>query len=450
MYEQYFQLTKTPFRFSSEPELFFFGNSHKNALTCLRAAMSNRKAVITLFGLPGTGKTTLVQKAINELIASDTLVYRISRAFTGDVRACIISELCDRLNFSISNNKSSDYVVDFFTLIRKADRNILLIIDESQILSLDEWDFIHQIAAHDDNSDVLIKLVLIGHAQARNVVHFEDAAEQSNFVISHCELNPLSIEETQVYVEHRLSNCGWVDDPSFSKELYEFAFSLTRGIPRQINAFFDRLLQFMEFDKLHALTADDIGRFSIELHRDLSSDQDKTPDESEILTRLIIDETNSSSTPGLSGGKDNISISDSSKNIENNISINFSTLNEKIIAETGKIAKAVSAESGLIDKSTVDKDKVTKTQDKVQISGLSSMQVPQNEDLEIDDPLDAKARIEQINMGLSEGFFGKTKLLGKVIGLGKGSEKNVKIPEDSVEKISQDIKKKEELRKEEA
>ena len=159
MYEQFFQLTKTPFRFNSEPQLFFFGESHKNAMSCLRTAMHNNRAVITLFGLPGTGKTTLVQKAINELIASDTLVYRISRATSSDVKTSIISEICDRLEFDVTQDKHQS-VDGLFRLMQEAAKNVLLIIDESQMLSSGELDFIHEIASIDDGFDSAIKLIL--------------------------------------------------------------------------------------------------------------------------------------------------------------------------------------------------------------------------------------------------------------------------------------------------
>ena len=62
-------------------------------------------------------------------------------------------------------------------------------------------------------------------------------------VIAACHIGPMSQEETQAYIEHRLKCAGYSRSARlFDSGAYEAIFEASGGIPRRINSVCDRLL----------------------------------------------------------------------------------------------------------------------------------------------------------------------------------------------------------------
>src|SRR5258705_5005202 len=64
MYLNYYGLREPPFELTSNPKYLFFTEQHREALSVLEYGLSSAKAVTVLVGDAGTGKTTLLQAAL--------------------------------------------------------------------------------------------------------------------------------------------------------------------------------------------------------------------------------------------------------------------------------------------------------------------------------------------------------------------------------------------------
>jgi general secretion pathway protein A len=64
MYLNYYGFREAPFELTSNPKYLFFTEQHREALTVLEYGLSSAKAVTVLIGDAGTGKTTLLQAAL--------------------------------------------------------------------------------------------------------------------------------------------------------------------------------------------------------------------------------------------------------------------------------------------------------------------------------------------------------------------------------------------------
>jgi len=64
MYLNYYGLREPPFELTSNPNYLFFTEQHREALSVLEYGLSSAKAVTVLVGDAGTGKTTLLQAAL--------------------------------------------------------------------------------------------------------------------------------------------------------------------------------------------------------------------------------------------------------------------------------------------------------------------------------------------------------------------------------------------------
>src|SRR5262249_55669043 len=77
-------------------------------------------------------------------------------------------------------------------------------------------------------------------------------------VIASYHLGPLDRNETQGYIEHRLSHVGWKGDPQIEPAAYDAIFAFTAGIPRRVNLVCNRLMLAGFIGEMHVLTADDV------------------------------------------------------------------------------------------------------------------------------------------------------------------------------------------------
>ena len=77
-------------------------------------------------------------------------------------------------------------------------------------------------------------------------------------IIASFHLDPLSPEEVQEYIFHRLRLCGWNDNPHFDEGVFGRIFEHTSGVPRRINKLCDRLLLHGSIEELREIGIQDI------------------------------------------------------------------------------------------------------------------------------------------------------------------------------------------------
>lgn len=70
MYEEFFGLRERPFELTPDPRFLMLTARHREALCNLQYGMAARKGITVLVGEAGTGKTTLVRRALQKLEGS--------------------------------------------------------------------------------------------------------------------------------------------------------------------------------------------------------------------------------------------------------------------------------------------------------------------------------------------------------------------------------------------
>src|SRR4051794_32146994 len=69
MYTTFFGLQSLPFNLTPDPAFLFLPSKHREALAGLTYAILERKGFVVLTGDAGTGKTTLLNRALDQLPA---------------------------------------------------------------------------------------------------------------------------------------------------------------------------------------------------------------------------------------------------------------------------------------------------------------------------------------------------------------------------------------------
>lgn len=241
MYLTHFGLNQMPFQISPNPKFLWLGEKHKEALSVLKYGVINNQGVLLLTGDVGTGKTTLINALVNSL-GSETYFINVS-----DPRL-------DKLDFFKLIARSFglegklvtklDFIMSFKSFLNKAYENqkkVLLIIDESQKLSLDSLEEIRLLSNIERQDSKLLNIFFVGQNEFNDtLIRPECRALRQRITIVH-SISPLNQNETVEYVKYRLSVAG-SEREIFTEKALSKIYSFSKGYPRLINTVCDRAM----------------------------------------------------------------------------------------------------------------------------------------------------------------------------------------------------------------
>jgi general secretion pathway protein A len=120
-------------------------------------------------------------------------------------------------------------------------RRIIVIVDEAQNLSAEVLEQVRLLTNLETPTQKLLQIILIGQPELRELLDRNELRQLAQRITGRYHLKPLSREETQGYVRHRLRVAGAAGEIFTSGALRE-VHRLSAGIPRVINVSCDRAL----------------------------------------------------------------------------------------------------------------------------------------------------------------------------------------------------------------
>ena len=266
MYESYWQLENRPFEHKSDERFHFAAQSQRGALLKLRYVLENRRGAALLAGESGLGKTFLVQKLFAEL--DDHLFPRVHIVFPQMPPDQLLTYLADQLTgqhspLTATIDQSVRRIVKSLSDNAEAGKHALIAIDESHLLSSSHsLEAIRLLMNFERAGQALATFLLTGQTGLVLSVRRSPALDERIAVT--CILNRLTADETQLYIEHRLSAAG-AKRAIFEPSAIETIQQLTSGIPRRINRLCDLALLVGYGEELRTITGDHIESIHDEL-----------------------------------------------------------------------------------------------------------------------------------------------------------------------------------------
>jgi len=243
MYLKHFDLSERPFSITPDPRFLYMSARHREALAHLLYGLGEGGGFVQLTGEVGTGKTTICRCLLEQVPENVDIAMVLNPKVTAME---LIATVCDELGVSYPPACSSikglvdilnRYLLDAFA----RGRRTVLIIDEAQNLSADVLEQVRLLTNLETATRKLLQIILIGQPELRTLLARDDMRQLSQRVTARYHLEPISREETDAYIRHRLQICG-ASKTIFDKRAVDRIHELSGGIPRLINVLCDRAL----------------------------------------------------------------------------------------------------------------------------------------------------------------------------------------------------------------
>lgn len=243
MYLKYFDLSERPFSITPDPRFLYMSARHREALAHLLYGLGEGGGFVQLTGEVGTGKTTICRCLLEQVPDNVDIAMVLNPKVTA---VELIATVCDELGASYPADSNSikilvdilnHYLLDAFA----RGRRTVLIIDEAQNLSADVLEQVRLLTNLETATQKLLQIILIGQPELRTLLAREDMRQLSQRVTARYHLEPISRDEADAYIRHRLQICG-ATITIFEKRAVDLIHELSGGIPRLINVLSDRAL----------------------------------------------------------------------------------------------------------------------------------------------------------------------------------------------------------------
>jgi general secretion pathway protein A len=245
MYESYYSLAMQPFQNTPNPRFFFETEQHREALAKLEYTVRNKRGFALVTGDIGSGKTTLTRTLVRRLRA-DARVALINNTRVSSQQ--LLRMICDEFEISLPPNPDKASVLTqirrFVESQSRVDRTVVVIIDEGQCMSVDEFEEVRLLTNLESESEKLVQLLILGQPELRETLRHQRLAPLVQRIALYTHLTPMSFDEMTHYIAFRLVRASSQGRPNvdFSRSALETIYEHSRGVPRLINLICDNAL----------------------------------------------------------------------------------------------------------------------------------------------------------------------------------------------------------------
>ncbi len=245
MYLDYYGLREPPFSITPDPRFVFLSERHRDALAHLLYGIGQGGSggFVQLTGEVGTGKTTLCRLLLEQL-PDNTRIALVLNPRLSPLE--LLETIAEELKIDLTGRRGSlkglvdalnAYLLDAYA----QGLRVVLIIDEAQNLSNDALEQVRLLTNLETPTQKLLQIILLGQPELRDVLGQPELRQLAQRITARYHLTPLSADETETYVRHRLTVAGCSRFP-FTRLALRRLHHHSGGVPRLINVIADRAL----------------------------------------------------------------------------------------------------------------------------------------------------------------------------------------------------------------
>ncbi len=242
MYRQTFGLRKDPFNLTPDPGFLYLTAQHREALVGLTYAILQRKGFVVMTGEAGTGKTTLLARALQFLPVTKL---QFSVVLNPTLTPAEFLEMV-LLDFGLRDIPASkaQRLWRLQNLILQGARDgkvSALVVDEAHKLSPEVLEEIRLLGNFEDADHKLLQILLVGQTELNDILDRDDLRQLKQRIAVRLSIGPLAATDIEQYIRHRWLRAGGTRAPFSEAAVDEIAY-MSRGIPRLINSLCENAL----------------------------------------------------------------------------------------------------------------------------------------------------------------------------------------------------------------
>jgi general secretion pathway protein A len=266
MYEKFFGLKEAAFNLTPDPAFFFLNKRSREALDLILYAIERREGFALVVGDVGTGKTTLCWALLDRLARKNIRTALIQNPMLSeiDILKSILQDLGIRPEPPKANEAGdSELLLEVFNtdwmkgmtkkqlldqlnafLAARAQEDVftVLIVDEAQNIPVTLLEQLRLLSNLETAKKKLLQIIFVGQVELGQKLQTTSLRQLNQRISVRFETKPLSREDTENYIRHRLAVAGASSRLQFTPAAFRAVVRYSKGYPRLINLICDRAL----------------------------------------------------------------------------------------------------------------------------------------------------------------------------------------------------------------
>jgi MSHA biogenesis protein MshM len=236
MYKAHFGLRELPFSITPDTGFFFACATYQEALNTLLIASRNGEGFIKITGEVGVGKTLLCRKFMSAL--DDRFVTAYIPNPLLEPRSLMLA-LAEELE--IPQEKDVDQyqllkaINNRLLVLARMGKQAILCLDEAQAMPIETLEALRLLTNLETEKRKLLQIVMFGQPELDRNLNQEAIRQLMQRITFHYHLGPLTRDDLEFYLSHRLSIAGYSGSRLFDPSAINMLYKSSGGVPRLVN-----------------------------------------------------------------------------------------------------------------------------------------------------------------------------------------------------------------------
>lgn len=244
MYCNYFGFSEKPFEMTPDPKFLYLSRGHIEMLASLTYGIDERRGFITIIGEVGTGKTILINSALERLDENTkvAMIFNTDMTFDEMLHMALVDLRLAKASEPLSKVQALSRLNAFATKQVPWGGNVAFIVDEAQNLDSRSMENLRLLSNLESHKHKLVQIVLSGQPELDVKLHDPQLRQLAQRITLRRYITPLSEKETYEYIQHRLAVAHYQGSSLFNGKAQKLVWNYFGGVPRSINILCDNAL----------------------------------------------------------------------------------------------------------------------------------------------------------------------------------------------------------------
>lgn len=236
MYLEHFGLKEPPFSISPDTSFYFGSRSYQEGLNTLLFAILSGEGFIKITGEVGTGKTLLCRKLMSSLDSKFKVAY-VPNPYLEPQSLLMV--LADELGIALPTEVTQHLLLNALThgLLEFARNGIKVVVclDEVQAMPIETLEALRLLSNLETEKRKLLQVVIFGQPELEDKLNHASIRQLKQRITFEYQLDRLTRDEMQYYLNHRLVIAGYQGGRVFSGVALLAMYFKSKGVPRLVN-----------------------------------------------------------------------------------------------------------------------------------------------------------------------------------------------------------------------